>query len=105
MKTRKLMAVLLLLAGCQIIHAQNAENGEIHFDFGRLEQADYSRTADEVKDADVILFAGGISSAVLLGSMKDRPQRSSRESRWSMQRNSIRRNTDGNSRPKRLGFK
>ena len=45
------------------------------------------------------------NSAALSGSMKDRPQRSSRESRWSMQGNSIRRNTDGNSRPKRQGFK
>ena len=45
------------------------------------------------------------TSAALLGSMKDRPQRSSKESRWSMQENSIRRNTDGNSRLKRQGFK
>lgn len=48
----------------EIRFRQNAENGEIHFDFGRLDRADYARTADEVKDADVILFAGGISSAV-----------------------------------------
>ena len=40
--------------------------------------------------------------AALWGSMKGRPQRSSRESRWNMQGNSTRRNTDGNSRPKRL---
>lgn len=39
------------------------------------------------------------------GMMKGRPQRSSRESHWSMQGNSIRRNTDGNSQPKRQGFK
>ena len=43
--------------------------------------------------------------AALWDSMKGRPQRSSRERRWSMRGNSTRRNTDGNSRPKRLGFK
>lgn len=48
----------------EIRFRQNAENGEIHFDFGRLDRADYARTAEDVKDADVILFAGGISSAV-----------------------------------------
>ena len=41
----------------------------------------------------------------LIGFDERRPQRSSRESRWSMQGNSIRRNTDGNSRPKRQVFK
>lgn len=41
----------------------------------------------------------------LWDSMKGRPQRSSRESCWSMQENSIRRNISGNSRPKRQGFK
>ena len=48
----------------EIRFRQNAENGEIHFDFGRLDRADYARTAEDVGDADVILFAGGISSAV-----------------------------------------
>lgn len=48
----------------EIRFRQNSENGEIHFDFGRLDRADYARTAEDVKDADVILFAGGISSAV-----------------------------------------
>ena len=37
-------------------------------------------------------------------SMKGRPKHSSRESRWSMQGNSTRRNTDGDSRPKKSGF-
>lgn len=48
----------------EIRFRQNAENGEIHFDFGRLDRTDYARTAEEIGDADVILFAGGISSAV-----------------------------------------
>jgi len=48
----------------EIRYRQNGENAEIFFDFGTLARADYARTADEVKDADVILFAGGISSAV-----------------------------------------
>ncbi len=48
----------------EIRFRQNSENGEIHFDFGRLDRVDYARTAEDVRDADVILFAGGISSAV-----------------------------------------
>ncbi len=48
----------------EVRYRQNNENAEIFFDFGTLSRADYARTADEVKDADVILFAGGISSAV-----------------------------------------
>ena len=45
----------------EIRYSQNSDNAEIFFDFGTLERADCSKTADEVKDADVILFAGGIS--------------------------------------------
>jgi hypothetical protein len=37
-------------------------------------------------------------------SMKGRPKHSSRESRWSMQGNSTRRNTDGDLRLKKSGF-
>lgn len=48
----------------EIRYCQNAENAEIFFDFGTLGHADYAKTAEEVKDADVILFAGGISSMV-----------------------------------------
>ncbi len=48
----------------EIRYRQNGENAEIFFDCGTLSNADYARTAEEVKDADVILFAGGISSAV-----------------------------------------
>lgn len=48
----------------EIQYRQNADNAEIFFDFGTLEHADYAKTADEVKDADIILFAGGISPMV-----------------------------------------
>lgn len=48
----------------EIHYTQGSDNAEILFDFGSLEHADYARTADEVKDADLILFAGGISSMV-----------------------------------------
>lgn len=48
----------------EIRYRQNAENAEIFFDLGSLVHADYAKTAEEVKDADVILFAGGISSMV-----------------------------------------
>ena len=43
------------------------------------------------------------NSAALSGSAMGRQQRSSRENRWNTQGNSIRRNTSGNSRPKRWG--
>ena len=42
--------------------------------------------------------------AALWDSMKGRPKHSSRESLWSMQGNSTRRNTDGDLRPKKSGF-
>lgn len=42
--------------------------------------------------------------ADLWDSMKGRPKHSSRESLWSMQGNSTRRNTDGDLRPKKSGF-
>ena len=45
------------------------------------------------------------NSAALSGSAMGRQQRSSRENRWNTQGNSIRRNTEGNSRQKRQGFK
>ncbi len=40
--------------------------------------------------------------AALWDSMKGRPKHSSRESLWSMQGNSTRRNTDGDLRPKKV---
>lgn len=43
---------------------QYADVSELHFDVGRLWHADFQATADAVKDADVILFAGGISASL-----------------------------------------
>gem|GEM_PF-4924023 len=45
------------------------------------------------------------NSAALSGLATGRPLHTSRESRWSTQENSIRKNTNRNSQPKRQGFK
>jgi beta-glucosidase len=47
-----------------IYYRQNADNGEIFFDLGTLKRANIKSVASSVKDADVIIFAGGISSRV-----------------------------------------
>ena len=43
---------------------QYADVCELHFETGRMWHADARETAQAVKDADVILFAGGISAAL-----------------------------------------
>jgi beta-glucosidase len=48
----------------EIFYRQNADNAEITFDVGTLKTARPKETAASVKDADVIIFAGGISSKV-----------------------------------------
>jgi beta-glucosidase len=48
----------------EIFYRQNADNAEITFDVGTLKTAHPKETAASVKDADVIIFAGGISSKV-----------------------------------------
>jgi beta-glucosidase len=53
-KTRKL----------EIRYRQQADNAEIMFDCGKLKKANVDETAAAVKDADVIIFAGGISAKV-----------------------------------------
>ncbi|GHT05895.1 beta-glucosidase [Bacteroidia bacterium] len=47
-----------------INYRQSADNAEITFDLGTLKKANVKATAAAVKDADIILFAGGISSRV-----------------------------------------
>jgi beta-glucosidase len=47
-----------------IFYRQHGDNAEIKFDFGALAKASPAATAAAVKDADVIIFAGGISSKV-----------------------------------------
>ncbi len=39
----------------------NNNNGSLSFDLGRVEDTDYQKVAAKVSDADVIIFAGGIS--------------------------------------------
>ncbi|MDR0995943.1 MAG: glycoside hydrolase family 3 C-terminal domain-containing protein [Tannerella sp.] len=46
----------------EIRYRQYGENGEIVFDYGTLTKADPAATAARVKDADLIIYAGGISS-------------------------------------------
>ena len=47
-----------------IDYVQGADNAEITFDAGVLKKVDHKATAAAVKDADVIIFAGGISAKV-----------------------------------------
>jgi beta-glucosidase len=47
-----------------IRYRQHADNAEITFDYGTLKKANIAGTAAAVKDADVIIFAGGISAKV-----------------------------------------
>ena len=47
-----------------INYRQNADNGEIFFDMGTLKRANIKNVAASVKDADVIIFAGGISAGI-----------------------------------------
>ena len=47
-----------------INYRQNADNGEIFFDMGTLKRANIKDVAASVKDADVIIFAGGISAGI-----------------------------------------
>lgn len=44
-----------------IEYMQRLGNADLNFDFGIREAVDYKQTAERVKDADIILFAGGIS--------------------------------------------
>ncbi|MDR2231494.1 MAG: glycoside hydrolase family 3 C-terminal domain-containing protein, partial [Tannerella sp.] len=48
----------------RIDYRQNNENGLIKFDFGTLQNTDYNAVASSVADADVIVYAGGISARV-----------------------------------------
>lgn len=45
-------------------YRQSAENAEIKFDIGALKKTNCKEVAASVQDADVIIFAGGISSRV-----------------------------------------
>ena len=48
-----------------VIHyRQNADNAEIKFDMGTLKKTNCKEVAASVKDADVIIFAGGISARI-----------------------------------------
>ncbi|GHT32515.1 beta-glucosidase [Bacteroidia bacterium] len=47
-----------------INYRQSADNAEITFDMGTLKRANIQEVAASVKNADVIVFAGGISSRV-----------------------------------------
>ena len=47
-----------------IDYRQHADNAEIKFDMGFLKKTDFKDVAASVKDADVIIFAGGISAKV-----------------------------------------
>lgn len=44
-----------------IEYMQRIGNADLNFDFGVREPVNYQRTVDRVKDADIILFVGGIS--------------------------------------------
>ena len=48
----------------EIRYRQHADNGEIQFDMGTLKKANIKEVANTVKDADVIIFAGGISAKI-----------------------------------------
>jgi beta-glucosidase len=45
-----------------IEYIQNSDNGEVKFDVGYVEKASPQTIASRVKDADVIIFVGGISA-------------------------------------------
>lgn len=47
-----------------IYYRQHADNAEITFDVGTLKRTHPAEIANSVKDADVIIFAGGISSRI-----------------------------------------
>ncbi len=47
-----------------IDYRQSADNAEIKFDIGNLRKTNYKDIAASVKDADVIIYAGGISAKV-----------------------------------------
>ena len=47
-----------------IDYRQGADNAEIKFDIGTLTRTNYREVAETVKDADVIIFAGGISARI-----------------------------------------
>jgi beta-glucosidase len=47
-----------------IYYRQHADNAEITFDAGMLKKTDCTEVAGAVKDADVIIFAGGISAKI-----------------------------------------
>lgn len=47
-----------------IYYRQNADNAEITFDVGSLKRTQPTEIANSVKDADVIIFAGGISAKI-----------------------------------------
>jgi beta-glucosidase len=47
-----------------IDYRQNSDNAEIRFDIGTLKKTNCSEVAESVKDADVIIFAGGISANI-----------------------------------------
>lgn len=47
-----------------IYYRQHADNAEITFDMGSLKRTNCTEVANSVKDADVIIFAGGISAKI-----------------------------------------
>ncbi|MDH6306930.1 beta-glucosidase [Parabacteroides sp. PF5-5] len=47
-----------------IYYRQHADNAEITFDLGTLKTTNYAEVANSVKDADIIIFAGGISAKI-----------------------------------------
>jgi beta-glucosidase len=48
----------------EITYRQHADNGEIFLDLGTLNRANLKQVAASVKDADVIVFVGGLSANV-----------------------------------------
>lgn len=48
----------------EVRYVQHADNAEVKLDMGTLRKADYRQTAESVKEADVILFVGGLSAKV-----------------------------------------
>ncbi|WP_321334148.1 glycoside hydrolase family 3 C-terminal domain-containing protein [uncultured Bacteroides sp.] len=46
----------------KIYYVQNADNGELKLDVGKLHKSDYKQVAQRVSDADIIVFVGGLSS-------------------------------------------
>ncbi len=46
----------------KIFFVQNTDNGEIKFDVGKMYRSDYKQAAQRVADADVIIYAGGLSA-------------------------------------------